>query len=194
MNLVPLGRCLDTLLRLAVWNSRVCACVCVLSPPVVRAASAAGAGRGGPAGAAGGAAQGAGGPREPGAHHQPPPAADGPVRRGWGQPLAPAHPLHGTPQRPLPALLLLFLFFGGPSGWPEVTGTSPPPSTAPPSTFTHRPPHQPYFSPSHPPTPQTRDFPPSTPPPPHAAFSFFFFLARAPPVVFSAGPTFVFVI
>lgn len=91
--------------------------------PVVGAASEARAGRGGPTGAAGGAAQGAGGEGKAGAHNHPAQAADGPVWHGGRQPLSSPHPFHRTPQCPLAALLLLFLFLRGPGGWPKVTAT-----------------------------------------------------------------------
>lgn len=103
--------------------------------PVVGAASEARAGGGGPTGAAGGAAQGAGGEGKAGAHNHPAQAADGPVWHGGRQPLSSPHPFHRTPQCPLAALLLLFLFLRGP-GWPKVTATpGGAPSSPPPSLF-----------------------------------------------------------
>lgn len=109
--------------------------------PVVGAASEARAGGGGPTGAAGGAAQGAGGEGKAGAHNHPAQAADGPVWHGGRQPLSSPHPFHRTPQCPLAALLLLFLFLRGP-GWPKVTAT---PGGAPSS-----PPALALSSPNHP--------------------------------------------
>ena len=80
----------------------MCAC-----PTVVGAASEAGAGGGRQAVAAGGAAQGAGGARESGAHNRSAQAADGPVLHDGWQPLSYSHPLHWTPERPLPTQLFL---------------------------------------------------------------------------------------
>lgn len=113
--------------------------------PVVGAASEARAGGGGPTGAAGGAAQRAGGEGKAGAHNHPAQAADGPVWHGGRQPLSSPHPFHRTPQCPLATLLLLFLFLGGPGGWPKVTATPGGASSSPPCplSFLSQPPDSP---------------------------------------------------